>query len=151
MTSRLLWFCSPCARLPGLRHQGELAGPKFIIVVVEVHSSGEWKITAASLSEVSTPFHRESTFSGDAWWQSMKGAKARWAKPRRLRLTLKMFILTKNCICMIFRWRKRKKYITGWEMICLLMQLNPPPSLCPVPARGREARKRRFSSHLGRI
>ena len=26
-------------------------------------------------------------------------------------------------------------------MIRLLMQLNPPPSLCPVPARGREARK----------
>ena len=26
-------------------------------------------------------------------------------------------------------------------MIRLLMQLNPPPSLCPLPARGREARK----------
>ena len=30
---------------------------------------------------------------------------------------------------------------TGWEMIRLLMQLNPPPSICPVLARGREARK----------
>ena len=32
--------------------------------------------------------------------------------------------------------------LTGWEMIRLLMQLNLPPSLSPVPARGREARKR---------
>ena len=32
--------------------------------------------------------------------------------------------------------------LTGWEMIRLLMQLNPPPSLYSVPARGREARKR---------
>ena len=32
-------------------------------------------------------------------------------------------------------------YITGWEVIHLLMQQNPPPSLCPVPARGREVRK----------
>ena len=36
--------------------------------------------------------------------------------------------------------------ITGWEMICLLMHLNPPPFLCPVPARGRETRKRNFQS-----
>ena len=34
-----------------------------------------------------------------------------------------------------------RRDLTGWEMISLLRQLNPPPSLCPVPARGREARK----------
>ena len=33
-----------------------------------------------------------------------------------------------------------RKIVTGWEMIRLLMQLNPPPSLCPVPPRGREGR-----------
>ena len=31
-------------------------------------------------------------------------------------------------------------------MIRLLMQPNLPPSVCPVPARGREARKRNFSN-----
>ena len=33
------------------------------------------------------------------------------------------------------------QFLTGWEMIHLLMQLNLSPSLCPAPARGREARK----------
>ena len=37
-------------------------------------------------------------------------------------------------------------HVMGWEIIHLLMQLNPPPSLCPVPARGREARKRHPSN-----
>ena len=43
--------------------------------------------------------------------------------------------------------------LTGWEMIRLLMEPNLPPSLCPLPARGREARKTQpvyhFPSHLG--
>ena len=41
-----------------------------------------------------------------------------------------------------------RKIVTGWEMIRLLMQLNPPPSLCLVLARGREARKRNPSNAL---
>ena len=52
----------------------------------------------------------------------------------------------------IFSALTESKYIMGWEMIRLLMQLNPPPSLCPVQARGRETRKRNphhFLSHLG--
>ena len=46
----------------------------------------------------------------------------------------------------LFSGQENHLGIMGWEMIRLLMQLNLPPSLCPVPARGREARKRNPSN-----
>ena len=38
-----------------------------------------------------------------------------------------------------------EQVITGWDLKWGTATLNPPPSLCPVPARGREARKRNLS------